>query len=70
VLECEIGFWELRLGILGALSSWLLFITFIKLVEMRFAEILLLYVLLGIKFVLNAEKKPYDSIWSICKMKF
>ena len=34
VLESEIGFWELRLGILGALSKWLLFITFTKLNEL------------------------------------
>jgi len=58
VLECEIGCWKIRLGILGALSSWLLFITFIKLVELRFVRLVLLDVLLNIKFyfILNAEK--------------
>jgi len=45
VLECEIGFWEFRLGILGALSSWLAFIIFIKLVELKFANFVLLDIL-------------------------
>jgi len=71
VLECEFGFWEIRLGIVGALSSWLPFITFTKLVELRFAKFVLLHSLFDIKFfVLNAEKKPYDSIWNIYNIKF
>jgi len=45
VLEYEKGFWELKLYIFGALKSWLAFITFTKLVELRFTEFVLLYVL-------------------------
>jgi len=48
VLECEIEFWEIQLGILGALRSWLPFITFTKLIELRFAEFALINVLLNI----------------------
>jgi len=50
ILEYEIAFWELWLGILGALSSWLTIITFTKLVDLRFAEFVLLDVLLDIFF--------------------
>jgi len=51
VLECESGFWELRLGILEAISSWLTIISFIKLIELRFAEFVLLNELLDIKYL-------------------
>jgi len=64
VLECEIWLWEireLRLGILGALSSWLPFITFTKLVELRFAEFVLLNVLLDIKFCFKYWKEIFTS---------
>jgi len=49
VLECEFEFPELRLDILGALSSLLAFITFTKLIELGLAEFILLDVLLNIK---------------------
>jgi len=56
----EIGFWELRLGILGALSSWLAFITFIKLIEQRFAEFIILYELFDIRFGFKCWK---ETLW-------
>jgi len=58
VLECEIGFWELRLGILGALSLWLSFITF----ELRFTELelVLLKVLFDIRFCFKCWK---ETLW-------
>jgi len=60
LLECETGFWELWLGILGALSSWLVFIIFTKIVELRFAEFVLLDELLEIKFWIKYLK---ETLW-------
>jgi len=57
MLEYKIGFWELRLGILGALSSWLPFITFTKLVELRLTEFILLDVLFDIRFCFKYWKE-------------
>jgi len=60
VLECENGFWELRLGILGAISSWLPLLPFTKFVELRFTVLISLDVLLDIKFCFKCRK---DTLW-------
>jgi len=85
VLECEIGFWEFRLGILRVLGLWSVFIRFIKLIELGFTEFVLLDALsdvsldvlldilldvLDYNFCFKWEKKPNDSIWNIYKMKY
>ena len=54
---------------MGALSSWLQFIIFTKLVELRFAEFVLLDVLLDIKFYFKCYKNfmiPFGTsiIWN------
>ena len=60
VLECENGFWELRLGILGVISSWLPLLTFTKFVELRFTVLISLNVLLDIKFCFKCRK---ETLW-------
>jgi len=60
VLECENGFWELRLGILGAMSSWLPLLAFTKFVELRFTVLISLDVLLDIKFCFKCRK---ETLW-------
>ena len=57
VLECENEFWELRLGILGAMSSWLPLLTFTKFVELRFTVLISLDVLLDIKICFKFRKE-------------
>ena len=70
VLECENGFWELRLGILGAISSWLPLLAFTKFVELRFTVLISLDVLLDIKFCFKLPKRnlmiPFgtSTIWN------
>ena len=59
-LSCENGFWELRLGILGAISSWLPLITFTKFVELRFTVLISLDVLIDIKFCFKCRK---ETLW-------
>jgi hypothetical protein len=60
VLECENGFWELRLGMLGAISSWLPLLAFTKFVELRFTVLISLDVLIDIKFCFKCRK---ETLW-------
>jgi len=60
MLECENGFWELRLGILGVISSWLPLLTFTKFVELRFTVLISLNVLIDIKFCFKCRK---ETLW-------
>ena len=60
VLECENGFWELILGILVVISSWLQLLTFTKFIELRFTVLILLDVLLDIKFCFKYWK---ETLW-------
>jgi len=59
MLECENGLWELRLEILGALSSWMPFITLTKLVELWFAEFVSLDDIIIKKSSLRTTKLGY-----------